>query len=111
MWRRIDQGIIDRFVLKLGSASIGIAHRLGYLDTAVDNRVNSVGTGSVSIASWLGRFVDTAGISRTADSIGKVVDASGQSVRRYEPHTLQHNLLVVVFWLIAALGFFYLIVE
>jgi len=111
MWRRIDQGIIDRFVLKLGSASIGIAHRLGYLDTAVDNRVNSVGTGSVSIASWLGRFVDTAGISRTADSIGKVVDASGQSARRYEPHTLQHNLLVVVFWLIAALGFFYLIVE
>ena len=110
MWRRIDQGIIDRFVVLLGSASVGIAQRLGYLDSAVDDRVNSVGTGSVSIARWLGRFVDTAGISRTVDSIGKGVDASGQAARRYEPHTLQHNLLVVVFWLIAALGFFYLIV-
>jgi len=85
MWRRIDQGIIDRFVVILGSASVGIA-------------------------SWLSRFVDTAGISRTVDSIGKGVDASGQAAHRYEPHTLQHNIVVVVFWLIAALGFFYLIV-
>jgi len=111
MWRRIDQGIIDKFVIKLGSASIGIAHRLGYLDTAVDDRVNSVGSGSVSIARWLGKFVDTAGISRTVDGIGKGVDASGRAAQSYEPHTLQHNLLVVVFWLIAALGFFYWIVR
>jgi len=85
MWRRIDQGIIDRFVVILGSASVGIA-------------------------SWLSRFVETAGISRTVDSMGKGVDASGQAAHRYEPHTLQHNIVVVVFWLIAALGFFYLIV-
>ena len=111
MWRRIDQGIIDKFVIKLGSASIGIAHRLGYLDSAVDDRVNSVGSGSVSIARWLGKFVDTAGISRTVDGIGKGVDASGRAAQSYEPHTLQHNLLVVVFWLIAALGFFYWIVR
>ena len=111
MWRRIDQGIIDKFVIKLGSASIGIAHRLGYLDTAVDDRVNSVGSGSVSIARWLGKFVDTAGISRTVDGIGKGVDASGRAAQSYAPHTLQHNLLVVVFWLIAALGFFYWIVR
>ena len=111
MWRRIDQGIIDKFVIKLGSASIGIAHRLGYLDAAVDDRVNSVGSGSVSIARWLGKFVDTAGISRTVDGIGKGVDASGRAAQSYEPHTLQHNLLVVVFWLIAALGFFYWIVR
>ena len=111
MWRRIDQGIIDKFVIKLGSPSIGIAHRLGYLDTAVDDRVNSVGSGSVSIARWLGKFVDTAGISRTVDGIGKGVDASGRAAQSYAPHTLQHNLLVVVFWLIAALGFFYWIVR
>jgi NADH-quinone oxidoreductase subunit L len=107
MWIKIDQGIIDRFVVALGSVSIGIARRLGYLDTAVDNRVTSVGSGSVSIARWLGRFVDTAGISGTVESLGRGVDASGQAARRYEPHTLQHNLLVIVIWLIAALGFFY----
>lgn len=107
MWRRIDQGIVDRFVVSLGAFSTGIARRLGYLDSAVDNRVISVGTGSVSAARWLGKFVDTAGISRSVDGIGRGVDASGRAARRYEPHTLQHNLLVVVIWLVAALGFFY----
>ena len=107
MWRKIDQGIIDRLVVSLGSASIGIARRLGYLDSAVDNQVTSVGTGSIGIARWLGRFVDTAGITKTVEGLGRGVDASGRAARHYEPHTLQHNLLVVVTWLIAALGFFY----
>ena len=107
MWRKIDQGIVDRLVLSLGSASIGIAKRLGYLDSAVDNRVTAVGTGSVTVAHWLGKFVDTAGISRTVDGIGQGADATGRAARHYEPHTLQHNLLIVVLWLVAALGFFY----
>ena len=107
MWRKIDQGIVDRLVLSLGSASIGIAKRLGYLDSAVDNRVTAVGTGSVTVAHWLGKFVDTAGISRTVDGIGQGADATGRVARHYEPHTLQHNLLIVVLWLVAALGFFY----
>ena len=107
MWRKIDQGIVDRLVLSLGSASIGIAKRLGYLDSAVDNRVTAVGTGSVTVAHWLGKFVDTAGISRTVDGIGQGADATGRVARHYEPHTLQHNLLIIVLWLVAALGFFY----
>ena len=107
MWRKIDQGIVDRLVLSLGSASIGIARRLGYLDSAVDNRVTSVGTGSVTVSHWLGKFVDTAGISRTVDGIGQGADATGRVARHYEPHTLQHNLLIIVLWLVAALGFFY----
>lgn len=131
-WRRIDQGIIDNIVISLGTISIAIAHRLGFLDAAIDNRVtsigtastaiahrlgyldaivdsrvNSVGTGSVGMARWLGRFIDTEGISKTVDDFGRGVDATGRQAQRYEPHTLQHNLLVVVLWLVAALGFFY----
>jgi NADH-quinone oxidoreductase subunit L len=131
-WRRVDQGIIDKVVISLGTISTAIAHRLGYLDAAidrrvmsigtgstaiahrlgyldavVDNRVTSVGTGSIGLARWLGRFVDTEGISKTVDGLGRGVDASGHAAKRYEPHTLQHNLLVVVLWLVAALGFFY----
>jgi hypothetical protein len=55
----------------------------------------------------LGKFVDTAGIKRTVDGIGHATDATGQAAKKYEPHTMQHNMLVVVFWLVAALGFFY----
>jgi NADH-quinone oxidoreductase subunit L len=136
VWRRIDQGIVDRLVVSLGAMSVtvarklsnvdrlvdhvvvsvgtvstGIARRLGYLDRAVDQRVVSVGTGSVRTARWLGKFVDTAGINKTVESLGRGADASGQVARRYEPRTLQHNLLVIVFWLIAALGFFYWIAR
>ncbi len=135
-WRTIDQGIVDRLVVSLGSISVGVARqltnvdrlvdhvvvsvgtvstgvarRLGYLDRAVDQQVVSVGTGSVKTARWLGKFVDTAAIGNTVDGIGRSVDASGHAARRYEPRTLQHNLLVIVFWLVAALSFFYWIAR
>ena len=103
----IDRGIIDRLVLSTGSVSIGFARRLGAIDIAVDRQVVQVGTGSVGIARWLGRIVDTAGITRTVDGLGRGVDASGRAAGRYEPRTLQHNLLVVVLFMIAALAFFY----
>ncbi len=107
MWKRVDQGIIDRLVILLGTASTGLARRLRILDSAVDNRVVSIGGGSVKAARWVGQFVDSKGISKTVEGIGRGVDLSGQTARRYEPHTLQHNLLVIVIWLVAALGFFY----
>ncbi len=111
MWQRIDRGIIDRLVESTGALSLGVARGLGAIDIAVDHQVTSVGTGSVGIARWLGRIIDTAAISRTVDSLGRSVDASGYAARRIEPRTLQHSLLVVVLTLIAALGFFYWIAR
>ena len=135
-WKNIDQGIVDRLVLSLGKLCTNIGKRLGYVDpavdnqvkniasgivtiakgleyvdTAVDNQIKNIGTGSVTIAGWIGRFIDTAGISRTLDGIGEGVDATGRTVRRYEPRTMQSNLLVVVFWLATALCFFYWIAR
>ena len=110
-WRRIDQGIVDRLVVSLGTVCVAVASRLGYLDRAVDGRVVSVGTGSVRVARWLGKFVDTAALEKTVEGLGRGVDASGHAARRYEPRTLQHNLLVIVFWLVAALGFYYWIAR
>ena len=66
-WKNIDQGFIDRIVVGFGTISTAIALRLGILDSAVDHRVTSVGSGSVSIARWIGKFVDNAGIRRTVD--------------------------------------------
>ena len=109
MWEKIDRGIVDRLVLSLGTGSIGVARRLGQLDMAVDQQVTNVGAGSVGIARWLGRIVDTATITKTIEGVGRGVDASGHAAKRIEPRTLQHHLLVVVLWLVAALAFFYLI--
>ena len=88
-----------------------MARRLGAIDIAVDRQVTNVGTGSVGIARWLGRIVDTAGITRTVEGLGRGVDASGHAARRVEPRTLQHNLLVVLLSLVAALAFFYWIAR
>lgn len=106
-WKNVDQGIVDRLVLSLGTLTTKLAKHLGVVDKAVDDQVMNIGTGSVTLASWIGRFIDTAGISRTVDGIGEGVDATGRTARRYEPRTMQNNLLVVVFWLVTALGFFY----
>jgi NADH-quinone oxidoreductase subunit L len=111
MWAKIDRGIIDRLVLSTGSVSLDVARRLGAIDIAVDRQVTNVGSGSVGVARWLGRIVDTEGISKTVDGLGRGVDASGHAAHRIEPRTLQHNLLVVVLSLIAALAFFYWIAE
>jgi NADH-quinone oxidoreductase subunit L len=107
MWNRIDRGIIDRLVVSTGSVSVGLARRLGAIDMAVDRQVVHVGTGSVGLARWLGRRVDTAGVTKAVEGLGRGVDASGRAAERYEPRTLQHNLLVLVLLMIAALAFFY----
>ena len=111
MWQKIDRGIVDRLVVSTGSVSVDLARRLGAIDIAVDRQVTNVGTGSVGIARWLGRIVDTAGITRTVEGLGRGVDASGHAARRVEPRTLQHNLLVVLLSLVAALAFFYWIAR
>ena len=107
MWRKIDYGIVDRLVISLGSSSITIARRLGYIDAAIDNRVTSVGSGTNNVGDWLGRYIDPKTVSRAVEGAGHVDGTNGQTARKYEPHSMQHNLLIIVIWLVAALGFFY----
>ena len=41
------------------------------------------------------------------ERIAHRLDATGQAMREFEPRTLQQNLLVVIYWLVAALALFY----
>jgi NADH-quinone oxidoreductase subunit L len=108
LWRTVDRGIIDRLVMSSGPVTIGLSTWLWRIVDRgiIDRVVVSLGTGSIGVARELGDVVDTAA-SRTVERVGEGVDATGRAARRYEPQTLQHNLLVVVVWLVAALGFFY----
>ena len=45
--------------------------------------------------------------AKNIERVGRGVDASGQTLQGIQPRTLQHDLLIVVFWLAVALGFFY----
>jgi len=108
MWRVIDQGIVDRFIVSLGPLSVGVSRWLWRVidQGVIDRLVVSVGTQSVSVAKRM-ELVDTAGSTKSDEQLGRGVDASGHALQGVQPRTMQHDLLVVVFWLAAALGFFY----
>ena len=108
LWRVIDQGLIDRFIVSLGPATIGFSRWLwGIIDVGIiDRLVVSVGTRSVSIARQI-ELLDREGTTKNVDRLGRGVDLAGHALQEVQPRTLQHDLLVVVFWLAAALGFFY----
>jgi NADH-quinone oxidoreductase subunit L len=108
LWRVIDQGLIDRFIVSLGPLSVGASRWLWrVIDVGViDRLVVSVGSRSVSVAQRL-ELVDRVGATRNDERLGRGVDASGHALQDLQPRTLQHDLLVVVYWLAAALGFFY----
>jgi len=108
LWRVIDQGLIDRFIVSLGPLSVNTSRWLWrVIDLGlIDRLVVSIGSRSVSVA----RRMELFGRERTtkiAERVGRGVDVSGQTPQRFQPRTLQHDLLIVVFWLAVALGFFY----
>jgi len=110
LWRVIDQGIIDKFIVSIGPLSVRISRWLWrVIDLGfIDNIVVAVGNRSVGVARRMEQF-DRAGTTKSAEGVGRGVDASGHRLQGFQPRTLQHDLLVVVFWLAVALGFFYLI--
>ena len=135
LWRVIDQGLIDRFIVSLGPGSVKVSQWLWRVidDGLIDRFIVSLGPGSVAVSTWLWRVIDLGLIDRFVVSIGnrsvgvaqqmerigraettksdervgRSVDASGHTLERIQPRTLQHDLLLVVFWLGVALGFFY----
>ena len=108
LWRVIDQALIDRFIVSLGSVTVNVSQWLWrVIDLGViDRLVVSVGSRSLALARRLSR-IDLAGTNKSVESVERGVDASGRALQGLQPRTLQHDLLVVVFWLAIALGFFY----
>jgi NADH-quinone oxidoreductase subunit L len=108
LWRVIDQGVIDRFIVSLGPSSINFSRWLWrVIDMGlIDRLVVSIGNRSVGVARRMEQIGRSEG-AKNVERVGKGVDASGQTLQGIQPRTLQHDLLIVVFWLAVALGFFY----
>lgn len=109
LWRTVDTGGIDRRVVAAGTRTESTARWLWRtVDTrGIDRLVLTVGSLTVGVARWLFRFLDMGGLDRTGERFAHRVDATGQAMQGFEPRTLQQNLLVMIYWLVAALGFFY----
>ena len=109
LWRTVDTRGIDRRVVAAGTGTESTARWLWRtVDTrGIDRLVIAAGTITVGVARWLFRFLDMGGLDKTGTRLAQHVDSTGHAIQGYEPRTLQQNLLVMIYWLVAALAFFY----
>jgi len=85
LWRIIDVKLIDRFV-------------------------HLIATYSVHFAGWLWRIIDIRVIDHKVGQVAGRFYATGQLLQKMELRTTQHQLFVMIFWLGAMTGLFYILV-
>jgi uncharacterized membrane protein len=76
----------------------------------IDHFVHFIATYSVYFAGWLLRIVDIRWLERKVKNVAGRVNAAGKSLQEMESRTIQHQLLVMIFWLGAMIGLFYILV-
>ena len=109
LWRVVDLHGIDRVVVGLGQQSVGFARWLWrVIDLrGVDRVVVGVGKQSVGIANWLWKIIDIKVLDKNVDRLNEQAEVAGDAIQEVEPRTLQHHLLVMIFWLIVGMGLLY----
>jgi len=109
LWRVVDVRGIDRAVVESGHQSVGLARWLWQIIDVrvIDRTVERTGSQSVGLARWLWEVIDVRRIEKNVERIGHAADATGHKLQDVEPRTLQHHLLVLIFWLVVAIVFFY----
>ena len=99
LWLAIDISVIDRFIHSIASYSVLLAR---FLWKVVDIR------GIDRIVMGIGQ--QRGEMDHGLPEVGKQPDATGQLVHEAETRTLQHQLLVMIFWLVLATGILYVLV-
>ncbi len=112
LWQVVDVRGIDRGVVGIGRQTVSLARWLWQVVDVkgIDRRVVGIGGQTVNLAQWLWQVIDIRGIEKNVERLGREADATGHLLQRIEPRTLQHHLLVMIFWLVAAIGLFYWLV-
>ncbi len=109
-WKTVDLGVIDRVVIGMAEVSISWARWLwNVVDVrGIDRLVIEVGRQSAAFGLWLWQVIDIRGLERNVGGLEPQDAVAGDVLQKVEPRTLQHHLLIMVFWLIAAIGVSYL---
>ncbi len=109
LWRVVDVKGIDRVVAGIGEHSIGLSRWLWRVVDVkgIDRVVAGIGEHSIGLGRWFWQVVDIRWLERNVDQVGKQADAVGHLLQEAESRTIQHHLLVMVFWLVLAIGLLY----
>jgi hypothetical protein len=99
----------DRAVAGLGHLVLVISGWLrGTVEVqGVDRMVEGGAASSLRLSQWLWSVIERRGTDDTVEGLGRLASSTGQVLQKLEPRTLQHHLLVVVFWLVFAIGLSY----
>ncbi len=112
LWRMIDMNVIDRCIHSIATYSILIAQWLWRVVDikGIDRIAMGFGQHSVGIGRWLLQVVDVGWLEKRGGQVEKQADAAGQILLEVESRTLQHQLLVMIFWLVLSTGLLYILV-
>ncbi len=76
----------------------------------IDHFIHFIATSSVNFARWLWRIVDIRWLEQKVGQVAGKVNAGGKLLQEMEAHTIQHQILVMIFWLVAMTGLMYYLV-
>ncbi len=113
LWQRIDVQCIDRFVNGTAFLSVGLAKWIWLVVDlkGIDRLTVNLGRQSVGFGRWLWQLIDIRALEGTIEHIGTGADAAGHYMQDAGPRTLQHHLLVMIFWLVLAIVVLYVLVD
>ncbi len=112
LWRIIDMSVVDGFIHSIASYSVLLAQWLWRVVDikGIDRVVMGIGQHSVGMGRWLWQVVDIRWLEQKVGQVGKHADTAGHLLQEAEPRTLQHQLLVMILWLVLATGLLYILV-
>ena len=113
LWHRIDVQGVDGLVYGLATFSLRLAKWLWQVVDlkGIDRLTINIGRRSVTLGQWLWELIDIRGLGKTIDQVGVSADATGHYLDEVGPRTLQHHLLVMIFWLVLAIAVLYVLVN
>ncbi len=113
LWRIIDIGVIDRFVHTIANYSVYFAGWLWRIFDLriIDRFVHFIANFSVFISRRLWRIVDIGWLERKVGHAARQANTAGQLMQEMESRTIQHQILVMIFWLVAMTGLLYILVQ
>jgi NADH-quinone oxidoreductase subunit L len=109
LWREVDVRGINRLVHGIATTAVLVARWMWRVVDVrgIDRAVVQCGTQSIGLARWLWEAVDVRRIDKGSDQIGHLAEAGGKILSNVKPRTIQHHLVVLIAWLVAAILFFY----
>ena len=112
LWRIVDVRVFDRAIHSIASFSIIFANWLWrVIDIkGIDRAVIGLGGSSVGLGRWLWRVVDIRWLEANIGQVLQKADSAGLILQEADSRTLQHHLLVMILWLVSAIGLLYFLV-